>query len=78
MSDTEAARIIEIATRQGKRFRTAIDKIRADGINYATDTSYNELVDDLEREVVFVDPTAIFRPAICRYPQHRQVVLFME
>ena len=49
MSDVEAARIIAIATQQGKAFRTAIDAIRASGVSYETDTTYDDLMADPER-----------------------------
>ncbi len=49
MSDAEATRIIEVATQQGKSFRAAIDQMRADGLSYETDTTYDNFIADSER-----------------------------
>jgi len=49
MSDAEAARIIDIATDQGKKFRETIDDLRAQGITYKTDTTYENIMADPER-----------------------------
>lgn len=49
MSDAEAVRIIAIATKQGKAFRAAIDALRASGVSYENDTTYDDLMADPER-----------------------------
>lgn len=49
MSDVEAARIIAIATDQGQKFRKTIDDLRAQGITYETDTTYENIMADPER-----------------------------
>lgn len=49
MSDDEAERIIAIATEQGKAFRAKIDALRASGVSYETDTTYDDLMADPER-----------------------------
>ena len=54
MTDVEAARIIAIATEQGKAFRAAIDSIRASGMSYDTDPTYDDLMADPERAVALI------------------------
>lgn len=54
MLDAEAARIIAIATEQGKAFRAAIDALRAGGVSYYDDTTYDDLMADPERAIALV------------------------
>lgn len=53
MSDEEAARIIAIATDQGQKFRKTIDDLRAQGITYETDTTYENIMADPERALAW-------------------------
>ncbi|WP_371226360.1 hypothetical protein, partial [Roseovarius sp. 2305UL8-3] len=55
MSDKEAERIITIATEQGQSFRAAIDKIRADGLTYSSDSTYDDLMADPERALALAN-----------------------
>lgn len=49
MSDAEANRIIELATTQGQTFRSNINELRASGLNYERDKTYDELIADPDR-----------------------------
>lgn len=51
MTDAKAEQFLVISAKQGKAFRADIDAIRASGVNYETDTTYDDLIADTERAI---------------------------